>query len=548
MNRHSGLLFAAALLVSPLHAQQYTEKIDVSRVNVDVTVTSHGAPVRGLTRDDFEIFEDGTPQPITNFDAVESRPPAATATAPPSGDGVTAAADDERFRRKVLVIIDNRHVSMYNRDRALAQLERFVNDRFAGGYDWSIALVSDTAHLLLAPTSDKAKIHQAVAEVRKLMANPRRTAVEDISRVARVSAANLGETMSPGAREGDPERLGPSLQDLVEYANQFEIHMDAGRTVGALSRVVQSFATASGRKIVLLITGSLGIYDGVSPNDVSRSSTARAGEAARAMTAMRDVLIREANASNVSFYIVNCEGLEPDSTIEGASGIAASVGRPLSSGGPMAQLSSMYWVARETGGRLMPGNSVERSLREFDNVSSNFYSLAYRPSHPDDGEYHAISVRLKKSGRYSLQYRTGYSSFPLAVQLARTMESPLAASMQSSTIPIRIVTGEGTPENGSVRVPLHARVDAKGLQFVPSGDGSVARVDFFVSVFDERGRKVDGIRFMREARAAAGSESEVDFVESRMFMVKRGKPYRFVVAVHDQVTGAIGIASERVQF
>ena len=49
------------------------EKIDVSVVNVDVSVTDrHGQPVSGLTRNDFEIFEDGKPQPITNFYLVEN--------------------------------------------------------------------------------------------------------------------------------------------------------------------------------------------------------------------------------------------------------------------------------------------------------------------------------------------------------------------------------------------------------------------------------------------------------------------------------------------
>src|SRR3954452_12875404 len=75
------------------------EKIDVSVVNVDVTVTDrHGQPVAGLTRNDFEIFEDGKPQTITNFYLVENAgvheaTNAAAETKPPG----------QRFRRKVLV-------------------------------------------------------------------------------------------------------------------------------------------------------------------------------------------------------------------------------------------------------------------------------------------------------------------------------------------------------------------------------------------------------------------------------------------------------------
>src|SRR2546421_13087096 len=44
------------------------ESIEVSIVNVDVFVTTKdGRRVHGLTQNDFEIFENGAKQPITNF-------------------------------------------------------------------------------------------------------------------------------------------------------------------------------------------------------------------------------------------------------------------------------------------------------------------------------------------------------------------------------------------------------------------------------------------------------------------------------------------------
>jgi hypothetical protein len=207
----------------------------------------------------------------------------------------------------------------------------------------------------------------------------------------------------------------------------------------------------------------------------------------------------------------------------------------------------MYWIARETGGRLMSGNSPAGSLAEFDRASSSFYSLAYKPAHGDDGKYHAIKVRINRSG-YQLQYRTGYSSIPVTVQLARAMDSPLGASMQQLSIPINIVTGSSAPHDGGVLVPLHATVAAKNLQFIPTANGSVARVDLYVSVFDDRGRKVTGTHYTREAHATNGTESDGDFVETRQLLIKRGIPYRVVVGVHDQVTDAIGIASQTVRF
>src|ERR1041385_1432407 len=172
-------LFAVAVLAFPLHAQQtFTGKIDVSVVNVDVTVTSHGKPVHGLTRNDFELLEDGVPQQITNFYALEAGAPAPPLSgvegSTPAGPAASTppSIDAERFRRHVLLLIDNTHLSRYNRDNALASLEHFINDRFKGGeYDWLIASVGyGGTRLILPQTSDKTAIHSALNVIRRAAA------------------------------------------------------------------------------------------------------------------------------------------------------------------------------------------------------------------------------------------------------------------------------------------------------------------------------------------------------------------------------------------
>ena len=58
---------AAALTAVPLPAQQ-TFRTGVDLVHFAVVVTDkHGAPVTGLTPDDFELLEDGKRQSITYF-------------------------------------------------------------------------------------------------------------------------------------------------------------------------------------------------------------------------------------------------------------------------------------------------------------------------------------------------------------------------------------------------------------------------------------------------------------------------------------------------
>ena len=118
-----------ALIAAVALAQTLTQKIDVSVVNVDVTVTAKdGTPIRGLTRDDFRVFEDGLEQPITNFYAVESGAaapaPSAAEGSPPAGPAASAPPPvrEERFRRKILVLIDSSHISKYRLDVAVSEL------------------------------------------------------------------------------------------------------------------------------------------------------------------------------------------------------------------------------------------------------------------------------------------------------------------------------------------------------------------------------------------------------------------------------------------
>jgi VWFA-related protein len=566
--RRLAVIIATLLIAAVADAQQLTEKVEVNLVNVDVTVTSKGAPTRGLTRDDFEIREDGVPQTITNFYAIEgAREKAATsqlvAEAP-------AQRVDERFRRKVLVIIDNRHTSRHNRDVALRQLEKFINDRFdSGAYDWSIAMINERAYLLLPLTSDKARIHDAIDRVRNSLAEKTMREIAQLdARLARTgdsyeranSASDVtldpnspGLRSTPSARNGitvgarvmlDQENL---VNNMLQTGKRFEQASDIGITYSAIRDASRSIANAPGRKIILLITGAFS--DEESPlTAVDRS---QASEHTARLTSLRERLIREANASNASLYIVDAEGLSPVNAganmtqQESNAHVFGNMAGSLQTvGGPL------FWIAQETGGRMFTGNFVERSLRDFDATSSDYYSLAYRPNHPIDGKYHAITVRLKNAGRQTLAYRTGYSAVAVEHQLARAMTSAMAAEIQPSTMPVTLAFGPASAPDaqGGVVIPIFAAVPSSQLQFIPVQKGLIAHVDVFVSVFDGNGRIVTTFRQVREARANPGTENAGNFIESEKMRLRKGVPYRVVVAMHDQVSDAVGIKSQDVQF
>src|SRR5215469_8464742 len=55
--------------------QEPTFRVNVRLVNVFTTVTdSHGAPIAGLSKGDFQVLEDGVPQTISVFDQESELP------------------------------------------------------------------------------------------------------------------------------------------------------------------------------------------------------------------------------------------------------------------------------------------------------------------------------------------------------------------------------------------------------------------------------------------------------------------------------------------
>ena len=77
------------------------KRIEVSIVNVDTVVTDkQGRRVHGLRKEDFEIYENGVRQPITNFAEYASERDATPAgVATPSAIATTAAVPRNRHRR-----------------------------------------------------------------------------------------------------------------------------------------------------------------------------------------------------------------------------------------------------------------------------------------------------------------------------------------------------------------------------------------------------------------------------------------------------------------
>jgi VWFA-related protein len=538
---------AAVVAPAPL-----VEKIDVSVVNVDVTVTDrHGQAVTGLTRDDFEIFEDGKAQPVTNFYAVENalarREVTTAVAAAPQSDPQPVP---ERYRRKVLVLIDNLNSTAHGRNVALDQMESFVDKHFnEGRYDWSIATVDSRIHLLLPMTSDKQVLHDVVAKIRRSGTHIDVKAPSAASRIETDPLQRATRSTSDASSEAGTKTVPRDVTNTFnDEAGLKEQTMFAHSSSAAIIDAARAFGSTEGRKIILLVTGYLPLGMATPIDHILAGDRSHVGNhiqdlatGNRELGDLRERLVREANASNTSFYIISSEGLE----VPEQQPVTKSSGPPRS-GSNATDTSSMFWLAKETGGAYMPGNRIGESLVDFDRRSATFYSLGYTPRHPDDLHYHRLAVHVKGHPEYRLQYRDGYSSAPADLQISRTLRSPLGAVMQPSTMAVTLNVGQPEHHGATALVPLEAEMTMESLQYIADMRGSRTRLHVYVSVFDSKGRNITVAKSFADISVQPNeSPTGPMTITIPALMLSKGT-YKVVVAVRDELTDHVGVATSKI--
>src|SRR5919108_4541508 len=137
------LLSAAVLLQSPsllgqaAQAPDVTFQVEVNYVDVDVVVTDErGNFVKGLGRDDFEVFENGRPQKIDTFSLVEIPVEKPTEVVVDGRPVVTDAQSNRRpFDGRVyVVVLDDFNVSAMRSTPLKESARQFVR-QFMGAND-----------------------------------------------------------------------------------------------------------------------------------------------------------------------------------------------------------------------------------------------------------------------------------------------------------------------------------------------------------------------------------------------------------------------------
>lgn len=428
MRRIGTALFLAASLTAsfrPASAQApaassepvsaFGDVVDVRVVNLEVVVTdAEGRRVPSLERGDFRLLVDGKEVPIHYFTEVREGQAVAPEAAPGEAPAAPLAmADSGPVGTSYLVFIDNLFSLRVRRDEVLKSLKEEVarlgpQDRMAiVAYDgkrlerlspWSGSAAELTAALDAAMTR-KARGIEHKAELAAMESSRRLS-----TNLPAIGTVQNAPDVSPGGAGTRPLDL-----DQIAYTQQVTDRLE--RAVMAAVSTLRAFASAPGRKVMLLLAGGWPYSaSGYASNSFGPVYDPRLPWHKEHFAPLTDT----ANRLGYTIYPVDVPGLEsvgPD-----ASSAVSTFGEWDVREDEIH--SALTYIASRTGGLALINAGRRTALARAQADTRSYYWLGVSPSWRQNDQRHQMKVEVLRPG---LKARSRHSVLDLSRQTEVTM-------------------------------------------------------------------------------------------------------------------------------
>jgi VWFA-related protein len=517
-------------------------RITTNLVQLDAVVTRDGKHVSNLKAEDFEIFEDGHPQTITNFAYISNVATATnlttTAVTKTGAPTMPRGANPADVRRTIALVVDDLGISFDSMIQIRKQLRKFVDEQLQPNDLVAVIRTGGDIGALQQFTTDRRLLDSIIERVRW---NP---------------CSRIGVTVfEPGPR-------------TCAYRT-------TGTTLAALHFIVKGMRDLPGRKSMIVFSDSIPVEDldtsAPKPGTTTVSGEIREGDSGNGIkyaTGYGEPLEHVAELavrSSVVIYAVDTRGLPttgptaadqikfrpgamPD---EIARTILGTHARDLTIGREGSEL-----LASRTGGFLIR-NSNFFDLPRIIADQQGYYLIGYRPAGETfNRRFHKISVRVKRRG-FEVRTRAGFFGVtdPETHATEQTVRDQtvraLASPFEAVQIPVRLTPlfVNGPTDGSLIRSLLY--FDVKELSFTDEPDGwHKALFDLSTVVFGDNGRIVNETNQAETLRLRGSSYDRIlrdGLVYSFDTPVKNPGVYQFRVAVRDTASARLGTAGQFIE-
>lgn len=550
-------IFAAALAAQqtpsptpPAADDADVVKISTNLIQLDVTVTdSKGKPVTGLKPEDFEVYENGKKQTITNFSFV-SGGGQKSETVTNQNENVPVpptALKAEQVRRTIALVVDDLSLSFTSTYYVRRALKKFVDEQMQDGDLVAIIRTGAGIGALQQFTSDKRQLYAAIE---KVMWNP--IGRGGIGAFAPIRDNEKLPTEEESEAESEEERFERGFED-------FRGAFFATGTLGALRYIVSGMDELPGRKSVILFSDGFKLLE--------RDAQGFTSDRSSVVFDFLRKLIDAANRSSVVFYTIDARGLV-------TTGITAEDSVNRATPGSLQRITTdrtnelfdtqagLNFLAEETGGlAVRNSNDISGGVRRVLEDQS-YYLVGYEPDSDtfDSRASRFNKLEIKVKGKdLTVRYRSGFfnvadrnvaaskTNLTPVQQIQNALISPFAVN--DISLRLNALFGNDALQGSYMRPLLH--ISAQDLKFTDEADGSKKAIfDVLAVFFGDNGTAVEQVSKTYTLKVRGDMYERImknGFVYYFTLPVKKPGAYQFRVAIRDSQAGKVGSASQFIE-
>jgi len=453
-------------------------RVEVNYVEVDAVVTdAQGTPISNLTKNDFELYEDGKKQEVSTFSLINipieraERP--LFASAPVEAD---VQGNEHVEGRVYLIVLDDVHTDLTRTPRVKTAATRFIETNF-GTNDLAAVVYTGRTGDGQDFTNNPRLLINAINKFqgRKLRSGT-------LSRIegARVNPAT--GALEPG-------------DDIDQMDRAFR----ARNLANSIRKLSEFMAGVRGRRKAMILIGEgvdVDIYQAVG----------QLGSTASSVLLDTHDAIAAATRGNVAIYAVDPRGLSlaEGDLIEVSGTVGDADSRAIANEMRLSQ-DSLRVLADATGGfAAVNRNDLNGAFDRIVAENSSYYMLGfYSTNDRRNGRYRKLEVRVTRPG-LRVRNRAGYyeargraPNQPAAAAgnvVAPALSDALASPLPVSGVPMKVFAApfKGTAPNAAVALALE--IDVRDLNFVEGNGTFNEQIEVAYTAVNNQGKVFPGER------------------------------------------------------
>lgn len=486
---------------------QASARLVVVRV---VARDSQGRAIGNLRKEDFEVFDKGKPQTITQFEVEQPGVPTARTSAAVEANSGAASGDTSSTaavapvipQHFVAYLFDDVHLEFGDLARVREAAERHLatlqpTDR--------AAIFSTSGLTTLDFTDDKSKLRETLIRLQPhpISSYLTQNACPEISyyqadlivnkhdRDALQVAINEATECGPQARGGVPQGNSALLVQNqaagVLNAGEHESHV----SLDALNAVVRRVSQMPGQRIVVLAS------PGFLTPDMEYQYSDIIDHAVRSQ-----VVINSLDARGLYVIIPHGDAshqvvVAPGDSTPNLPQIAFST-TIMQTDAANADADLLAVLADGTGGMFFHNNNdFNEGFRRLADTPEYSYILGFAPQNlKPDGSFHALKVKLNNSQKLTLQARRGYyapKKFADADEQAKQeIEDEMFSQEELHNLPVTLHTQFFKASDQDAKLSVLAHVDVKQLHFRKSEGRNEDVLTCVSALFNRNGNFLEG--------------------------------------------------------